>query len=450
MRGRQMGSPFDPNKQMRKFIGHTLLEEHLIAEHQLEEALIIQMESGSKTVETLIRLGRLDPTDFARLIASKAQYTSIQPDHYFLPDDYSEMLPREYASQYEVFPVGHLGGFILLAAVAPLNRRDLKILECVTRSPVLAVHCNAETVHNAIQLSYKANRPVHGNSELALARRIEMSLKLQNIVHTLSTVESLPTLPQTVGRVLDAAHDAQASAKDIAAIIEKDPPIAARLLQLTNSPAFGFGHQIETVQHAIALLGVRETYLAVLSAAVLDITENSNEFDYQGYWRSASFTASAARNIADLCCLSHKTGIFTAGLLADIGRFALSQLVPNPYRIISAGMPQAHLITAEEDLLGLAHPEAGYVLAAHWGLPADISAAIRFHHRPLRALEHHDVVAVVAIASVMAEAALHEVEPSEQYFRPYRDVLQFLKLEAREVAQAYAETLESETVEADL
>ena len=50
----------------------------------------------------------------------------------------------------------------------------------------------------------------------------------------------------------------------------------------------------------------------------------------------------------------------------------------------------------------------------------------------------------------MAEAALHEVEPSEQYFRPYRDVLQFLKLEAWEVAQAYAETLESETVEADL
>ena len=31
MRGRQMGSPFDPNQEMRKFIGHTLIEEHLIA-----------------------------------------------------------------------------------------------------------------------------------------------------------------------------------------------------------------------------------------------------------------------------------------------------------------------------------------------------------------------------------------------------------------------------------
>ncbi len=445
-----MGTPFDPNSQMRKFIGHTLLEENLIGEHQLEEALTLQMESGAKTVETLIRLGRLDPTDFARLIAARAQYASVQPDHYFLPDEYCDLLPREYADRYQVFPVGRLGAAILLASAAPLNRGDLKLLASAAQSPVVAVHCNSETVRNAIILSYSNRKADQRISQRALARRIEMSLKLQNITHTLSTIEKLPTIPQTVGRVLQAAHDDHSSAQDIAAIVETDPPISARLLQLTNSPAFGLPNQVDSVQQAIALLGVRQTYLAVLSSSVINIVEASRAFDYEAYWQSASFTASAARKLAERCALSQKAGIFTAGLLADIGRFALSQLVPNPYHIIHEGMPQAHLIAAEEDLLGVAHPEAGYILAAHWGLPGDIAEAIRFHHRPLHALEHHDVVAAVALAAVMAEAHLHDIEPDVQYFRQYLDSLKILDMGADEAAEIYAETRESETTNASL
>ncbi|MCH8205325.1 MAG: HDOD domain-containing protein [Candidatus Hydrogenedentes bacterium] len=445
-----MGRPTDPKAQMHKFIGHTLLEERLITEQQLEEALTIQAEAGTKTVETLIRLGCLDPTDFANLVASNAQYIGVEPDHYFLPDEYCDLLPREYAYKYHVFPVGHLGKSVLLAAAAPLTQRDTRTIEQAIQSAVVAVHCNAQTVCNAIQLSYENRRAERRESRRALARRIEMSLKLQNVVHTLSTIESLPTLPQTVERVLRAAHSDYSSAQEIAAIVETDPPIAARLLQLANSPAFGFAHEVETVQHVIALLGVRQTYLAVLSSAVLNIVEASKHFDYKAYWRSASFIANAARSIAERCSLGHKAGIFTAGLLADIGRYTLSRLVPNPYHMIHEGMPHAHLIAAEEDLLGIGHPEAGYILAVHWGLPSDIAQAIRFHHRPLQALEHQDVVAVVALGAVMAEARDHEIEPAYEHFMPYRELLSRLNLDAREAAEVYAETRESESVEAEL
>ncbi len=440
-----MGTPIDPNVEMRKFIGQTLVEDNLIAEHQLEEALTVQMESGTKTVETLIRLGRLDPTDFARLIAAKAQYTSVEPDHYFLPDEYCDLLPQEFADRYQVFPVGRLGRSILLAAAAPLNRTDLKSLEGATRSPVVAVHCDADTVRNAIILSYRNRKNDQHVSQQALARRIEMSLRLQNISHTLSTIETLPTIPQTVGKVLLAAHDDHSSAADIAAIVETDPPVAARLLQITNSPAFGLPNQVDSVQQAIALLGVRQTYLAVLSSAVINIAQSAKGFDYDSYWECASFTASAARNIAERCALDNKTGIFTAGLLADIGRFALSQLVPNPYHIIHGDMPQGHLIVAEEDLLGVAHPEAGYILATHWSLPADIAEAIRFHHRPLHAMDYNDVVTAVALAAIMADAHLQEVESDPDYFKPYRKVLNILGISPHDAAEVYAETRESET-----
>ena len=445
-----MGRPTDPNAQMRKFIGRTLLEERLITEQQLEEALILQAEAGTKTVETLIRLGRLDPTDFANLVASNARHIGVEPDHYFLPDEYCDLLPREYANKYHVFPVGHLGKSVLLAAAAPLTQSDTRSIEQAIQSAVIAVHCDAQTVRNAIQLSYENRRAERRESRRVLARRIEMSLKLQNVVHTLSTIESLPPLPQTGERVLRAAHSDHSSAQEIAAIVETDPPIAARLLQLANSPALGLADEVDTVQDAIALLGLRQIYLAVLSAAVINITEASKHFDYNGYLRSSSFIANAARNIAERCALSHKAGIFTAGLLADIGRYTLSQLIPNPYHMIPEGMPQVHLIAAEEGLLGIGHPEAGYVLAAYWGLPSDIAQAIRFHHRPLQALEHQDIVAVISLGAVMAEAHDNEIEPDYEYFIPYREVLSRLNLDTREAAEAYAETRESEFVEAEL
>ena len=115
-----MAGPTDPNAQIRKFIGRTLLEERLITEQHLEEALSIQAEAGTRTVETLIRMGRLDPTDFAKLVASNADYLGVKPDQYFLPDEFCDLLPREYATKYEVFPVGHLGNSVLLATAAPL------------------------------------------------------------------------------------------------------------------------------------------------------------------------------------------------------------------------------------------------------------------------------------------------------------------------------------------
>ncbi|MDK1020729.1 MAG: hypothetical protein QGD90_03735, partial [Candidatus Hydrogenedentes bacterium] len=75
---------------------------------------------------------------------------------------------------------------------------------------------------------------------------------------------------------------------------------------------------------------------------------------------------------------------------------------------------------------------------------------IRFHHRPLQALEHQDIVAVISLGAVMAEAHVNEIEPDYEYFIPYREVLSRLNLDTREAAEAYAETRESEFVEAEL
>ena len=118
-------------------------------------------------------------------------------------------------------------------------------------------------------------------------------------------------------------------------------------------------------------------------------------------------------------------GVFAAGLLHDIGRAALLQVVPERYARIDPGLTGVDLLSAEEEQLGLTHAEAGYELATHWALPEQITAAIRFHHHPDRAPEMKEIVAIVSLADII----VHAREKTARLFENCTDTLTLLDLD---------------------
>ena len=58
--------------------------------------------------------------------------------------------------------------------------------------------------------------------------------------------------------------------EDIAQLIVYDPGLTARLLKIVNSAYFGFAAQIETVNHAVSILGVRQIEDLVLATSIAD------------------------------------------------------------------------------------------------------------------------------------------------------------------------------------
>jgi len=145
-------------------------------------------------------------------------------------------------------------------------------------------------------------------------------------------------------------------------------------------------------------LGLRETYSIVLSAAVLDLFEVTKHFDYREYWEEAMNCAAAARIIGATCGHEKDPGLFTAGLLHDIGRIALLETVPELYRQVPSNLCGTELIEAEQKTVGITHAEAGYELATNWGLPKDITEPIRHHHHPESAYDMQPRVAIIALA----------------------------------------------------
>ncbi|EKF0665577.1 cheVAW transcriptional regulator CheP [Campylobacter jejuni] len=74
----------------------------------------------------------------------------------------------------------------------------------------------------------------------------------------LKSVEVLPPLPDTVSKLRKYVSEANSNIETmkVAEIISSDPLMTAKLLQLANSPYYGFTREITTINQVITLLGV--------------------------------------------------------------------------------------------------------------------------------------------------------------------------------------------------
>jgi putative nucleotidyltransferase with HDIG domain len=188
-------------------------------------------------------------------------------------------------------------------------------------------------------------------------------------------------------------------------------------------------------------MGLRETYGIVLSTTVIDLMSKWKNLEYRTFWLESMCCAAAARIVAKAGGHRNLPGIFAAGLLHDLGRAALLEIMPEACAKIDAGLTGRELLDAEERLIGLSHTEAGYELARQWGLPPEIAAPIRFHHEPLRATEAKEHVAIISLADAMVSAMTDDYAENLHIFEGHEETLAFLGIDPEVTEAMLAEYL---------
>lgn len=432
----------------KKRIGDLMVEAGLITPGMLREALDAQRERGTKIVETLIHLGHVTVDDFVNFLSRQPGVASLDLRRYQVQRDIVGLIPREVAVKLEVFPVDRMGRLLTLAMACPLDAQSIHDIETRTGLRVKPILCPAADIRAAIETYYggsaDAGTPDTPAPEgpakeppAAVAAKARTGIKLTQVAEQVRQLSSLPALPATVAHVQEALGDVTISPKEVAQAISRDPAIAMKLLSVANSPAYGFASQVETIELAVALLGMRETYSIVLSAAVLNLFEVKKRFDYRRFWEEAMNTAGAARILARCCGKNKEGGAFTAGLLHDIGRIALLEIVPDLYAQVPAQLAGPELVAAEHKIVGLSHPEAGYELAIHWHLPNTFALAIRHHHHPELAPECRQETAVVALAEAWIRDARLSGRVKKELLKATEPLLELAGLDARAAETAY-------------
>jgi len=113
-----------------------------------------------------------------------------------------------------------------------------------------------------------------------------------------AAIEKMPSLPTTVGKIVQLANDINSSAKDILAVIQLDPVVAAKVMKLINSAYYGMPNKV-SLRQAVVLLGINTIKnLALSSAIVNQMGKNQiaiKSFDQHQFWEHSLGTAIADR-----------------------------------------------------------------------------------------------------------------------------------------------------------
>ena len=220
-------------------------------------------------------------------------------------------------------------------------------------------------------------------------------------------VEALPSIPTVYLELTRAMADPNVTNLKIARVIEKDPAMAAKTLQLVNSACFGMSKQIMSLDSAIALLGmdlIKNLSLSVHIFAALKGLAVRSYFSFDAEQQHSLITAKVAKRLVSGRRPSQNA--FTAALLHDIGKLVLAVCIPEKFikaQLASkaSGRP-LHEIEAE--MLAVTHAEVGAYLLGLWGLPYPIVEAVAYHHNPTAAMERtFDVPSAVAVANALVD-----------------------------------------------
>jgi HD-like signal output (HDOD) protein len=199
----------------------------------------------------------------------------------------------------------------------------------------------------------------------------------------------LPALPATAARILRLATDPLANARQLATLIEQDPPLSAQVLRYANSSFYGYAGCIDNLQTAIArVLGfdfVMNLALGLSIGKALRIPQDG-PFGLDAFWRHSVYAARLVEQLSLRLPASQRVPRGTAylgGLLQNLGRLVLGHtfepefFILNRFAQANPGMPTCEL---ERHVLGVTHDQIGAWLMQAWGLPAELVIAVRHHH----------------------------------------------------------------------
>jgi putative nucleotidyltransferase with HDIG domain len=162
-----------------------------------------------------------------------------------------------------------------------------------------------------------------------------------------------------------------------------DPALSAELLRVANSALYGFVQRIDSVNHAVVILGSENVKRLALTVSLAKFVGGFLRQDcLRTCWDHVIASAVLAEQLAQELHLS-KDRAYTAALLHDIGRLALLISYPDQYAnlLATASQQNGDLLEGERRLFDIDHCATGRWLAQHWNLPPDFAAAISDHHQ---------------------------------------------------------------------
>ena len=162
-----------------------------------------------------------------------------------------------------------------------------------------------------------------GNSKIRNGAKSLKDVKLNKF-------NGLPQFPQLAIRILSLMADRNLNVKKIAEFIETDQVIASKVLKIANSAYYGMSGKITSIRHAAIVLGYKILGEIVITAGAKDILDRKlrgYNYDSMDLWNHSLAVAYGSKFIVGKENPSLINAAYTAGLIHDVGKIILDELV---------------------------------------------------------------------------------------------------------------------------
>ncbi|BFN15056.1 MULTISPECIES: HDOD domain-containing protein [Marinobacter] len=241
------------------------------------------------------------------------------------------------------------------------------------------------------------------------------ALTLEDVADKLQKLYRLPPMPALALRILRLTANTEATAKELAELIEFDPSMTAQIMRYARSALFNYPGQINSVQEAVTrVLGfdrVAHIALGIASVRAFDVPRGGM-LGMDNFWRHSLYCAFLCQNLAAYS--GRDKGLaYLCGLLHNFGLLLVGHLFPSEFEELNALReinPEASMHSLEQevfghserqDILAVGHGAIGGILHRLWQLPEAVIKAAGMHQHIGYHGEHEEYVQMVQLANAI-------------------------------------------------
>lgn len=193
----------------------------------------------------------------------------------------------------------------------------------------------------------------------------------------------IPPRPAILERINSEMQKDEPDFKQLAEIVGSDVGLAASVIKVANSPYFGFGKKVRSVQEALLVLGLKVIVRTIAGLALQRTFPHVPNLER--FWDASACTARVSGWLAQNLNGRAKVradDAYTFGLFRDCGVPVLMIPFPEYQGVLKAANAEetASFTAVEDRALSINHAIVGAELAEDWLLPEEIHTAIRHHH----------------------------------------------------------------------
>ncbi len=221
----------------------------------------------------------------------------------------------------------------------------------------------------------------------------------------LKSVESgklkLPSLPEVAVKIKHAVEQPDVKIKDISKMVEMDPALSARMIQVANSALNRGSVPVKSIRDVIVRLGLKTTRNLIMSFCVANLFETRHVLlkkKMQEFYQHSIEVAATAFALGQHIRSLEADQLLLAGLIHDIG------VIPVITYIEKSGFEFA----SEEEvdrLIRVLRVATGVLVVKSWGLPNEmlnvVSHAEHWHRDNGEEIQLVDVIVIAQIYNMM-------------------------------------------------